>query len=699
MAALVAGCSDRTPTSPGPPGQPALAQFDCLADVQARSVTCGRLQPAGTRATMFGGQNTWVRVTSNNVKYDLASRVFSADIIVTNLSQQPMGTADGVAPDSNGVRVFFHSGPYTSSGTGSVWVENADGYGVFTASGQPFFRWTGILRPGESTPYRSWRWHVDPTVGQFAFTLYLDAQLVPLVVIDEIMAHPTTASEAAGEWIEVSNRGIGPVDLKGWTIASGGDAPHTITERTVIPPLGYVVLGGSTDRAANGGATVTYAWSGVELGNGADDWVALRLPTGPAVDSVSWGAAPSENASPPPTGISMALDTVTADNLYLSGAGSAWKASRGFFGTGQLGTPAARNLRALSAVSIAAGDRYTCALDAAGQAWCWGSNNAGQLGVGTVGGTRQVPAPMLQTGLRFIALSQAPSYSGRYPFGSGTCMVEYYGPLYCAGVLYGNDTPLPSPTGQLPGRWASVWGSIATCAIGADGSLVCRGMFGFQVTSSWAPPALTPAGAPVVAAVSGDTQACILTDAGRVWCNGSSRTLGDGTTQISSAWVAVLQPPGVVFTQLAMGIAHACALSSAGQVWCWGAGTHGEIGNGGTGTVLAPVPVTQPAGVTFTSVSAAANQTCALSLEGDAYCWGYNLYGQLGEGTSLTARMVPTRVLAPPGITFSAIDVGTLHTCALTRPYGQPACWGDNGYGELGDGTTTSRDVPVSAGG
>ena len=84
---------------------------------------------------------------------------------------------------------------------------------------------------------------------------------------------------------------------------------------------------------------------------------------------------------------------------------------------------------------------------------------------------------------------------------------------------------------------------------------------------------------------------------------------------------------------------------------------------------------------------------CGVTTAGSAYCWGFNGGGGLGDGTT-TFRMTPVAVLMPPGVTFSAISAGNGHTCALT-PAGAAYCWGFNANGQLGDGTVVDKLTPV----
>src|SRR5437870_9365167 len=110
-------------------------------------------------------------------------------------------------------------------------------------------------------------------------------------------------------------------------------------------------------------------------------------------------------------------------------------------------------------------------------------------------------------------------------------------------------------------------------------------------------------------------------------------------------------------------------------------------------TRWAPVPVAP--GVSFAAVTGGAAHTCGLTtgLSAAAYCWGGNGSGQLGDGTK-TNQLTPVLVQAPAGVSFAAVTAGAAHTCGVTAA-GAAYCWGDNGFGQLGDGTTTSQSSPV----
>jgi alpha-tubulin suppressor-like RCC1 family protein len=143
---------------------------------------------------------------------------------------------------------------------------------------------------------------------------------------------------------------------------------------------------------------------------------------------------------------------------------------------------------------------------------------------------------------------------------------------------------------------------------------------------------------------------------------------------------------------------HTCGLTSAGAAYCWGDNSYGQLGtttNTGTDTPNpTPTAVSVPSGVTFVSLEAGVYHTCGLTSAGAAYCWGDSGNGQLGNGTT-TGSSAPVAVSAPEGVTFAGLAAGSYHNCGVTSA-GAAYCWGFNGYGQLGDGTTTSRATPTA---
>lgn len=156
---------------------------------------------------------------------------------------------------------------------------------------------------------------------------------------------------------------------------------------------------------------------------------------------------------------------------------------------------------------------------------------------------------------------------------------------------------------------------------------------------------------------------------------------------------------GVIVTDIAAGSLHTCAITDQGGLKCWGANGFGQLGNGTVGTIVAgglPVDV-----VGLESGAAGVDpsfyHTCAVTQAGAAKCWGWNVFGQLGttgvycipDDPLFPCSSVPVDVEGL-GSGVAAVNIGSLHSCALTTT-GGVKCWGNNNVGQLGDGTTTSR--------
>lgn len=156
------------------------------------------------------------------------------------------------------------------------------------------------------------------------------------VVISELMSDPVAAESASwGEWFEVYNGDTVAVNLQGWTLASGGQAPHVVQSSVPIPAGGYAVLGRGADVSRNGGVTLDYNYftSSTTIWLDDNDWLVLRDPSGATVDSVAWSGTPK--------GGTRAVRDLSQDNANANGAN--WGYSTTPFGAGDLGTPGAPN--------------------------------------------------------------------------------------------------------------------------------------------------------------------------------------------------------------------------------------------------------------------------------------------------------------------------------------------------------------------
>jgi len=153
----------------------------------------------------------------------------------------------------------------------------------------------------------------------------------------------------------------------------------------------------------------------------------------------------------------------------------------------------------------------------------------------------------------------------------------------------------------------------------------------------------------------------------------------------------------ILATQITANWYSSCGLIPGGYVACWGKNVHGQLGDGSNTNQNYPTLTTSfGQGLSATSIASghSASHTCAIIIDGSIQCWGPNNFGVIGDGTT-TNRNIPTQVSS---LTNSfAVEVGTgyVSTCALFAD-DSIMCWGDNEYGQLGDGTTTDSLVPVS---
>jgi alpha-tubulin suppressor-like RCC1 family protein len=201
---------------------------------------------------------------------------------------------------------------------------------------------------------------------------------------------------------------------------------------------------------------------------------------------------------------------------------------------------------------------------------------------------------------------------------------------------------------------------------------------------------------------AGHGYTCVLDSSGKPYCWGENEhsQLGDGTTTNATEPLAVTL--GVLSGKHVRRIVdqydHTCVLDSVGQAYCWGHQEHGGLGNGATAdaNITTPTAVTQS--VAFTDIQLGQHIGCAIGTNHRAYCWGDNDAGGVGDASN-TDRSTPVAVdtTGPlSGKTVVAITAGTDKSCALDSA-GAAYCWGDNSDGALGDGSTTNTNVPVHA--
>ena len=321
----------------------------------------------------------------------------------------------------------------------------------------------------------------------------------------------------------------------------------------------------------------------------------------------------------------------------------------------------------LKAVGISAGiGGVACAALSDGTARCWGNNYFGNVGNGQSSFVPPIPT----------------TYA----------------------------VPTPTPVGNLSGAKSVSVGYGNSCAILTSGSADCwgdnqSGELGNGKTGN----TLTFLSAGVVPGLSNVNEieasgggnvgfsTCALVSGGSVYCWGSGAVDQLGIPSLASGQSPSVPSQATVTnaTSLAVGTGFACAVV-AGTVDCWGANGIGELGNGSQNGASAPspTPVTE-LGATAIGVAAGGYFACALLTGNSVRCWGANFAGELGE-SSLTYSYVYSPADPVSGLsTVAAMSAGNDHMCVLTSS-GTVQCWGDNGSGELGNGTTTNSLTAVT---
>jgi uncharacterized protein YjdB/alpha-tubulin suppressor-like RCC1 family protein len=292
-----------------------------------------------------------------------------------------------------------------------------------------------------------------------------------------------------------------------------------------------------------------------------------------------------------------------------------------------------------------AGLDHGCLLGTNGKAWCWGGGSYGQRGDGSTTSNQPTPQPVAG-GFTFTALSAG---------GRRTCALDASGHAFCWGEnQYGQlgDNSTTDKTTPVSVAGGHAFAKIYAGKLGGPGNL--------------------------------PTFSCGLDGGGVAWCWGHG-SFGDAQpTKTQSAPVQVVNVPA--FTEIALGTTTACGLTAGGQVWCFGKND---------------APMQVPNSPSFVALSGGYDHSCGLDGAGSIWCWGTNIYGQLGDGSTVT-RSTPVRVSS--SLHFTKVEAGINGTCALAED--QTAwCWGI--YGRNGDGgpprgasgrQDQSTPVPVQGG-
>jgi alpha-tubulin suppressor-like RCC1 family protein len=293
---------------------------------------------------------------------------------------------------------------------------------------------------------------------------------------------------------------------------------------------------------------------------------------------------------------------------------------------------------------VAAGPFQTCVLVPSGHIECWGEGNYGQLGDGA--------------------------------FESSDVPVEVKG---IAGAT------------ELAGGFGHV------CAALSDGHVDCwgwnnSGQLGNGTTTSSDTPVEVQGITNATDVAAGETDSCATLSSGHVdcWGDDSDGQLGNGTTSGSDTPVEVTGITNA--TQIAAGFDHVCAVLATGHIECWGQGGYGQLGNGADEGSDTPVEVSGIANAA--QVTGGQEHTCARLSTGHIDCWGANWAGQLGDGGPGGGDLQGTPSEVQSITNATSVSAGAAHTCAVLSTR-RVDCWGWNPWGQLGNGTVTNAKIPV----
>lgn len=377
---------------------------------------------------------------------------------------------------------------------------------------------------------------------------------------------------------------------------------------------------------------------------------------------------------------------------------------------------------------VATGHFQTCGVASANNhVYCWGLNDAGQIGKTGVINTALPTIPVV-TGSDTL---NGPFLQARQVYGSRSyvCALTIAHQMYCWGDVIGQAS-----TGVSVATFQNITDGSATvvpsllangqehqCILTLAGQGACTG-FGLQgqTGAGVSPPASTAAnlyvftntgGAPAYWSnmSAGQSFTCgmgrynnsLASQIPYCWGFNGSGQLGNGTYANGIAPIAITMPAAATAYDsgtVSAGGQHACAIeantsTTPGAAWCWGSNGFGQLGNGNavTGVERDSIPQLVAGGHTFVKIFAGQYHTCALTAAGAAYCWGRNDFGQLGTAVSAA---VSTPTLVGTGVLFRSLSIGELFTCGVTGvpnavigPSQSPGtiyCWGDNLFGQLG---------------
>lgn len=464
-----------------------------------------------------------------------------------------------------------------------------------------------------------------------------------------------------------------------------GDGTTSSSRRTPTPVVMLTMVdevdAGGSQTCARSGAQV-YCWGRGNLGQ------------------LGNGSSNQRETPVPVSTLSDALELTVGNAHACARRASGWIACWGSNTSGQIGDGTTNNrfvpttvLQLANATKIVVGVGHSCARRMNGELACWGDTMEGEF---------DASAMALSVPMRVDGVSDAISAAAGDSF---TCALRANGAVLCRGRndmgQLGDGTTAERRTfvavSGLTDAVELVAGTAFVCARRASGAVVCwgtnnNGQLGDGTMASRTTPVAVAALTDAVELVAGATHACVRRANGQAlcWGNNSDGQLGDGTMAARTRPTAI--PMITDFVQLSAGLDHTCGRRSTGAMLCWGNNSSGQLGDGTNVARLAPTLVSGASNIV--DIAAGTWFSCAIRAGGAAQCWGNNTAGQLGTGASTPPNTVNAPASLPMLTDAVQLRASSRHACAL-RATGRLTCWGSNILGRLGDGTTTNSTSPV----
>lgn len=297
---------------------------------------------------------------------------------------------------------------------------------------------------------------------------------------------------------------------------------------------------------------------------------------------------------------------------------------------------------------VSPGVWHTCAVKTDRTLWCWGANTDGQLGDGTTGAPKLTPVQVASLGASVAEVS-----SGKHH----TCARKTDGTVWC-------------------------WGAAGALGLGHE-------------TPTRTPAQVSSLGASTVELSMGGYHSCARKADGTVWCWGikSDGQVGDGVVASGPGAVSPVQVAslGTSVVKISVGHQHSCARKTNGSVWCWGLNSKGQLGDGTTTTTGTPVQVTS-LDANVEDLQAGDEHNCVRKADQTVWCWGSNGSGALGVPDNSVPRTTPVQT---PMVSTGVVEIAAGYDTTCVRKTDKSVwCWGGNGQGQLGIGTTNAPNVP-----